>query len=122
MQDMQRWNDVSEALAVESVPSDDFVATSFPRPIPVSARQQRRLPDRILVAAHQACDLDELDVAASLLSILELVLMQPGGSLTAHRRVVEGAVAAYERLWHLRRARDGQADPSEASTSFRPSR
>ncbi len=68
-------------------------------------RQHRRLPERILVAAHQACDLGELQTAGSLLSILEIVLMQPaGGSATAHRRTIEGMVAAYERLWHLRRA------------------
>lgn len=72
---------------------------------PGAPRQHRRLPERILVAAHQACDLGALQTAGSLLSILEIVLMQPaGGSATAHRRTVEGMVAAYERLWHLRRA------------------
>ena len=74
-------------------------------PAPGAPRQHRRLPERILVAAHQACDLGELQTAGSLLSVLEIVLMQPaGGSAAAHRRTVEGMVAAYERLWHLRRA------------------
>ena len=73
-------------------------------------RQVRRLPERLLVAAHQACDLGALDVAASLLSVTEVVLLQPPlGSPGAHRRAVEGLVAAHERLWHLRRA--GHVDP-----------
>ena len=75
-------------------------------------RQVRRLPERLLVAAHQACDLGTLDVAASLLSITEVVLMQPQlGSPGAHRRAVEGLVAAHERLWHLRRADHVDPDP-----------
>lgn len=74
---------------------------------PLAPRQQRRLPERILVAAHQACDLGELQVAASLLSVLEVVLMHPNAaSPSAHRRTIEGMVAAYERLWHLRQADD----------------
>ncbi len=75
-------------------------------------RQVRRLPERLLVAAHQACDLGALDVAASLLSITEAVLLQPQlGSPGAHRRAVEGVVAAHERLWHLRRADHVDPDP-----------
>ena len=67
---------------------------------------------RLLVAAHQACDLGTLDVAASLLSITEVVLMQPQlGSATAHRRAVEGLVAAHERLWHLKRVDHVDPDP-----------
>ncbi len=74
------------------------------RPTSALPRQQRRLPERILVAAHQACDIGELDVAERLLSVLDGVLAPRGGdSPTAHRRIVEGMVAAYERLWHLRR-------------------
>ncbi len=74
------------------------------RPTSALPHQQRRLPERILVAAHQACDIGELDVAERLLSLLDGVLAPRGGaSPTAHRRIVEGMVAAYERLWHLRR-------------------
>ena len=73
------------------------------RPTSALPRQQRRLPERILVAAHQACDIGELDVAERLLSVLDGVLAPGGASPTAHRRVIEGMVAAYERLWHLRR-------------------
>ena len=80
-------------------------------------RQVRRLPERLLVAAHQACDLGALDVAASLLSITETVLLQPQlGSPGAHRRAVEGLVAAHERLWHLRRARHVDPDPFGAES------
>ncbi len=74
------------------------------RPTSALPRQQRRLPERILVAAHQACDIGELDVADRLLSVLDGMLAQGGGTSPGpHRRVVEGMVAAYERLWHLRR-------------------
>ncbi len=79
-------------------------------------RQVRRLPERLLVAAHQACDLGALDVAASLLSITEAVLLQPHlGTPGAHRRAVEGLVAAHERLWHLRRADHAGSDPFAGS-------
>ena len=80
------------------------------RRAPVS-RQQRQLPERILVTVHQACDLLDLDTAGSLLQILEIVLLQPQPSLTqvprgSSRRVIEGMVAAHARLWHLRHASD----------------
>ena len=71
-------------------------------------RQNRRLPERILVAAHQACDLGDLDVAAQLLSILETVVGHgkagPGRATAepGRRRVMESLIAAHQRLWHLR--------------------
>ncbi len=66
-------------------------------------RQNRRLPERILVAAHQACDLGDLDVATQLLSILETVLSQAKGPVDpGRRRVMESLIAAYQRIWHLR--------------------
>ena len=68
-------------------------------------RQHRRLPERILVAAHQACDLGDLDVAVRLLAVLETVLMQPPASnLPSFKRTIEGLVAAHQRPWHLRDA------------------
>lgn len=92
-------------------------------PQAVIPRQHRRLPERILVAVHQACDLVDLEVAASLLQILEVVLLQHGGtqpgsqnpgpysgSHAASRRSLEGMIAAYERLWHLRHANDPVED------------
>ena len=67
-------------------------------------RKHRQLPERILVAAHQACDIGALAAADRLLSVLDAMLAEDGGAAPAvHRRVVEGMVAAYERLWHLRR-------------------
>lgn len=124
MQHTRQWDVEPDLLSEQVVPLDEVISPMLPRPVPVPAsfRQQRRLPDRILVAVHQACDLEELQVAANLLSILEVVLVQPGGSLLAHRRAVEGAVAAYERLWHLRRSRTHQPDPTEQPSSFRPAR
>lgn len=92
-------------------------------PQAVTPRQHRRLPERILVAVHQACDLVDLEVAASLLQILEVVLLQHGGtqpglqssgpysgSHAASRRSLEGMIAAYERLWHLRHPSDPVED------------
>jgi hypothetical protein len=71
----------------------------------VAPRQNRRLPERILVAAHQACDLGDLDIAAQLLSILETVIGQSRGAIDpARRRVMESLIAAHQRLWHLRHA------------------
>ena len=75
------------------------------RPTATLPRQQRQLPERILAAVHQACDIGELETAARLLSVLDTMLAQTAGSsATPQRRVVTGMVAAYERLWHLRRA------------------
>ena len=66
-------------------------------------RQTRRLPDKILVAFHHACDLADLEVAEALLRTIELMLtrrpVQPG---LGRRRDMETLVAAHERLWLLR--------------------
>ncbi len=79
-------------------------------------RQNRRLPERILVAAHQACDLGDLDVAAQLLSILETVVGQTRGPVDpARRRTMESLIAAHQRLWHLRHV--GEAAGAQATAS-----
>jgi hypothetical protein len=66
-------------------------------------RHTRRLSDRILVAFHQACDQDELEVAEQLLGVLEMMLShRPLAHITTRRRNVESLVAAHERLWNLR--------------------
>ena len=66
-------------------------------------RQNRKLPDRILIAAHQACDLGNLDVAARLLSTLERVIIHKRRKADPQqRRAMESMIAAYYRLWQLR--------------------
>jgi hypothetical protein len=62
----------------------------------------RRLTDKIFVAFHQACDQADFDVAAELLSILELMTKRPAPKHDYRRR--DSLVAGYERLWHLRHA------------------
>ena len=66
-------------------------------------RQGRRLSDKILVAFHHACDVDDFVVADCLLRTLDLMLMRrpPPGDV-GRRRSIESLVAAHERLWHLR--------------------
>ena len=100
MQDLQQL----ETRRAYEPPDQETGFGSLLRIASAVPRQQRRLPERILVAAHQACDIGELETADRLLSILDVVLSQGSGvPAAAHRRVIEGMVAAYERLWHLRR-------------------
>ena len=72
----------------------------------------RRLFDKILIAFHHACDRADVEVAARLLNVLELMIKRPpripsGGE---DRRAKESLVAAHERLWLIRNSRvaDGQ--------------
>jgi hypothetical protein len=69
-------------------------------------RRIGKLPERILVAAHQACDIGALDIAAQLLSSLEAVIPKRsrGPFDPAHRRMMESLIAVHHRLWHLRHA------------------
>ncbi len=74
-----------------------------------SARQGRRLSDKILVAFHHACDAQDLSVAEQLLKTLELMLTRRGISADQNRRKsLESLVAAHERLWHLRHKDQGE--------------
>lgn len=79
------------------------VGTDRGRPEPFPPRHSRRLSDKILIAFHHACDVSELEVAASLLRVLEDLVSRrhepPEGN---RRRNIESLVAAHERLWHLR--------------------
>ncbi len=69
----------------------------------VAPRNGRRLWDKILVAFHHACDLDDLETAEAMLQTLELMLARETIAVDTHRRRnIEGFVAAHERLWHLR--------------------
>ncbi len=82
-------------------------------------RQNRRLPERILIAAHQACDLGDLDVAVQLLSILETIVGQSRGPIDpVRRRVMESLIAAHQRIWHLRHADGTRTMPSQPSQGF----
>jgi hypothetical protein len=70
----------------------------FPEP-----RYARRLSDKILIAFHQACDQGDIEVAGSLLSVLEFMISRaPNLPTGRERRVEESLVAAHERLWQLR--------------------
>jgi hypothetical protein len=54
-------------------------------------RQSRRLPDRILVAVHQACDIGALDIARALLDVMNDVVREIApGSPSAGRRAFPG--------------------------------
>ena len=79
---------------------DDAVRDSAGAGVP---RYTRRLPDKVLVAFHHACDSSDLEVADQLLRVLELILSRrsphPDGN---RRRSMETLVAAHERLWHLK--------------------
>lgn len=73
------------------------------RDLPGLPRHTRRLPDKVLVAFHHACDTSDLEVAEHLLRVLELMLTRrPAPADGNRRRSMESLVAAHERLWHLR--------------------
>jgi hypothetical protein len=62
----------------------------------------RRLSDKILLAFHQACDLDDLETARMLLECCEVALRNARQPMRDRRRGVETLCAAHERLWLLR--------------------
>ena len=70
----------------------------------VIPRHRRRLPDKILMAFHRACDLGDFAVAARLLNVLETMLVDrdPTNANGNRRRNLDSLVAAHERLWGLR--------------------
>ena len=67
-------------------------------------RKGRQLPERILVAVHQACDVGDLSIASQLLSILDTVVKKQdrGPVGPTRQRLMKAVVSAHERLWHLR--------------------
>jgi hypothetical protein len=74
-------------------------------PLPGSPQihHSRRLSDKLLIAFHHSCDVDELDIAGGLLDLLEKLLCKPPRPWEVNRRRGrETLVAAHERLWHLR--------------------
>ena len=64
-------------------------------------RYTRRLPDKILAVFHQACDQHDFEVAARLLTVLEMMLTHKPADAD-RRRGVGSLVMAHERLWDLR--------------------
>jgi hypothetical protein len=64
-------------------------------------RYTRRLPDKILAVFHQACDQQDFEVAARLLTVLEMMLTHKPADAD-RRRGVGSLVMAHERLWDLR--------------------
>ena len=87
-----------DAPAAESAQETGAAPSSATAP-----RHTRRLSDKILIAFHQACDQEDLEVAEQLLRVLELMLTRrPSAQDQQRRRSMEGLVAAYERLWYLK--------------------
>jgi hypothetical protein len=83
-------------LTIDSEPAREASSAS-------SMRHTRRLSDKVRIAFHNACDVNDLDVAEHLLRVLEMMTMRrprPGDG--NRRRNMESLVAAHERLWHLR--------------------
>jgi hypothetical protein len=59
----------------------------------------------VLVAFHHACDQSDIEIASELLHVLDFMTMRhPSLPTGRERRVLEGLVAAHERLWHIRYA------------------
>lgn len=79
------------------------VVTEASRDAPNLPRHTRRLPDKVLVAFHHACDTADLEVADQLVRVLEIMITRrPATGDGNRRRSMESLVAAHERLWHLR--------------------
>ena len=87
-----------------AVPHDNLPDAELEvRDAPSLPRHTRRLPDKVLVAFHHACDTADLEAGEQLLRVLELMMARrptPGDG--NRRRGMESLVAAHERLWHLR--------------------
>ncbi|MDB5373439.1 MAG: hypothetical protein JWP04_2081 [Belnapia sp.] len=63
----------------------------------------RRLTEKILVAFHQACDQADIEVASSLIAVVETIMRQDRSFFGPdRRRRLDNLVAAYERLWFIK--------------------
>ncbi len=62
----------------------------------------RRLADKVFGAFDQACDEGDLDIAGTLLGMLDQVLAKPSPIRPDRRMTVVTTIAAHERLWLLR--------------------
>ncbi len=70
--------------------------------VDLNANRQRRLSDKVLAAFSQACDQEDLDVAAQLLKVLDALMNKPKMMQQDQRKTEMTTVAAHERLWLLR--------------------
>ena len=81
---------------------DEFGAADLGAGAPAK-RHSRRLEDKLLIAFHHACDVNDLEIAGHVLRVLEIMLARrpshPDGN---RRRNMEAFVAAHERMWHIR--------------------
>lgn len=76
----------------------DHHAQSLPQKPP----HFRRLPDKILLAFHHACDQGDLETARQLLVCCETAMQNAAQPMRDRRRGAEMLFAAHERLWLLR--------------------
>jgi hypothetical protein len=83
-------------------------ATLDDAPVVQRQRHTRRLSDKILIAFHHACDQGDIEVASSLLAVLEFMTTRSVGG--GERRAKESLVAAHERLWLLRHPEEQYSD------------
>lgn len=61
----------------------------------------RRLNDRVLLAFHQACEQQDVEVARRLLDVLDFMWLRDVDAPWGRRRNVNYLVPARERFWHL---------------------
>lgn len=61
----------------------------------------RRLSDKVMLAFHQACDQDDLDVAQRLMGVLEFMWLRDLDDPWGRRRNVNYLVPSRDRLRHL---------------------
>jgi hypothetical protein len=63
----------------------------------------RRLSDKILIAFHQGCDQNDVEVAQCLLDILDFMTQRPPNDMAGGEPCTQAnLVAAYERLRQMR--------------------
>jgi hypothetical protein len=66
-------------------------------------RCSRRVSDKILIAAHHACDIGDVEVAQHLVFVAEKALRREHPIMEFDTvRCRERVVAALERVWHLK--------------------
>lgn len=73
--------------------------------VPLAERRRRagrRLSDKLLAAFNQACDQNELEVAAALLHLLEQVVGRRPDGRRREDGKVDALIEGYQRLWLLR--------------------